>query len=45
MFPGNQQMIFYCQDTGKRLGTSCVIHPSLVRELEEVLGKENVVVK
>jgi DNA polymerase-3 subunit alpha len=45
MFPGDQQLVFYCQDTGKRFGAPCIIHPSLVRELEEVLGAENVVVK
>ena len=32
-------------DTGKLIGTTCDLHPSLVREMEEKLGKENVVVK
>ena len=32
-------------DTGKLIGTTCDLHPSLVRDLEERFGKENVVVK
>ena len=32
-------------DTGKLVGTTCDLHPSLVRDLEERFGKENVVVK
>jgi DNA polymerase-3 subunit alpha len=45
MFPGEGQLIFYAQDTGKRYGLPCLIHSSLLRELREVLGEENVVVK
>ncbi len=45
MFPGEDQMVVKFEDTGKRLGTPCVVHPALVRELEELLGQENVVVK
>ena len=45
MFPGRQQMIVYCQDTGRRIGASCVIHQALVDELKEMLGEKNVVVK
>ena len=45
MFPGQQQMILYCEEEKKRIGTSCLIHEGLVLELEELLGKENVVVK
>ena len=45
MFPGEQQAVFYFSDTRKRLGTPCVIHPALIRELGEMLGGENVVLK
>ncbi len=45
MFPGKEQMILYYADTGKRLGANCVIHSALLRELKEMLGEENVVVK
>ena len=42
MFPGDDRMIVYFADTGRRLGAECVIMDSLVRELEELLGAENV---
>ena len=45
MFPGTQQMILYCEAEKKRIGARCLIHEGLVLELEELLGKENVVVK
>ena len=45
MFPGSQQMIIYCEQEKKRIGANCLIHEGLVTELEEQLGKENVVVK
>ena len=45
MFPGRQQMILYCAAEKKRIGASCLIHEGLIAELEERLGKENVVVK
>ncbi len=45
MFPGTQQMIIYCEQEKKRIGANCLIHEGLVTELEERLGKENVVVK
>ena len=45
MFPGTQQMILYCEKEKKRIGARCLIHPALVDELTERLGKENVVVK
>ena len=45
LFPGNQQMVFYFADTGKRFGAPCLIHTSLIRELRELLGEENVVIK
>ena len=45
MFPGTEQLVIRCADTGKLLTTPCVIHPALVEELKELLGGENVVVK
>jgi DNA polymerase-3 subunit alpha len=45
MFPGEQQMVIYFEDTKKRLGTPCIIHPALLKELREMLGEDNVVVK
>ncbi len=45
MFPGTEPMVIYCEDTKKRLGARCVIHPALVEELTELLGEKNVVVK
>ncbi len=45
MFEGEERMIIYCEDTKKRIGARCMIHDSLVKELKEMLGVENVVVK
>ena len=45
MFPGNQQVIFYCADTKKRLGAAGELRPALLNELREMFGEENVVVK
>ena len=45
MFPGNRQMIIWCETEKKRLGTKCLIHEGLILELQELLGKETVVVK
>ena len=44
-FPGEQQVVLYFEDCKKRLGSRCLIHPALVKDLTERLGKENVVVK
>ena len=45
MFPGEQQMIIYCEKEKRRIGTKCLIHPSLVAELRERFGDKNVVVQ
>ena len=45
MFPGTQQLKVRCVDTGKLLGTPCLIHDALVEELQELLGGENVAVR
>lgn len=45
MFPGNEQMIIYCEKEKKKIGTKCIIHPALVEELTELLGDGNVVIR
>ena len=45
MFPGTEQLVVKCEDTGKRLGAPCLVHRALVAELRELLGEENVVVR
>ena len=44
-FPGEQQAILYFEDCKKRVGTRCQLHPALIEDLKERLGKENVVLK
>jgi len=45
MFPGGTPAKLVFSDTGKRMGTTCLLGKSLVDELTEVLGKENVIVQ
>ena len=45
MFPGDGQAVLYFEDTQKRLGTPCMVHPALVNEMKELLGPDRVVVK
>ncbi len=45
MFPGNNSTVVYFADTRLRRGTRCSLADSMLRELETVLGTENVVVK
>ena len=45
MFPGDSQAILYFEDTKRRLGTPCTVHPALIREMKELLGADGVVVK
>ena len=45
MFPGNQQIILWCEREQKRIGARCLIHEGLLLELREMLGEENVIVK
>jgi len=45
MFPGNDDLVIYCEQEKKRMGAKCVIHPALTAELTELLGEKNVVVK
>ena len=45
MFPGEERMKIYFEDTKKLVTAPCLIHSALVEELTEKLGAENVVVK
>jgi DNA polymerase-3 subunit alpha len=45
MFPGQQQMVLWSEREQKRIGARCLIHEGLILELQEMLGRENVVVK
>ena len=45
MFPGKSVMKIYFNDTKKIVGTRCIIHDALIKELREMLGDDNVVVK
>ncbi len=45
MFPGDTQVVLYFEDTKKRVGTLCLLHEALIKELGEILGEGNVVVK
>jgi DNA polymerase-3 subunit alpha len=45
MFPGDDRMVIFLEDTGERLGHDCVIHDALVAELNELLGEKNVVIQ
>jgi DNA polymerase-3 subunit alpha len=45
MFPGDSSVVLYFTDTKQRRGTRCVLMESLLRELRNLLGQENVVLK
>ena len=45
MFPGDEIMVQYFADLKKQRTVKCWIHPALVKDLQETLGEENVVVK
>ncbi|MEG2367861.1 MAG: DNA polymerase III subunit alpha [Oscillospiraceae bacterium] len=45
MFEGEDRMVICFEDTKKRLGASCQIHDALVKEMREMLGDNNVVLK
>ena len=45
MFPGDSSVVLYFADTKQRRGTRCVLMESLLRELKNVLGEGNVVLK
>ena len=45
MFPGDSSVVLYFADTGKRRGTRAVLMENMLRELKNVLGEGNVVIK
>ncbi len=45
MFPGENKVICYFADTGVRRGALCGLDEDMLRELTDLLGKENVVVQ
>ncbi len=45
MFPGTQQLVIYFEREKKRLAARCLLHPSFIEEMKELLGEENVVLK
>ena len=44
-FPGEAGVVLYYADTKKQAKGCCQIHPALLEDLQERLGKENVVLK
>ena len=45
MFPGQSGVVLFFADTKQRRGTRCVLMESMLTELKNVLGEENVVMK
>ena len=45
MFPGDTPARLVFSDTGKRMGTTCLLGTDLVEELSRGLGAENVVIQ
>ena len=45
MFPGDKQVVLYFTDTKQRRGTKCILDNTMIEELENLLGRENVVLK
>ena len=45
MFPGDSQVVLYFADTKVRRGTQCSIRENMLHELENLLGRGNVIVK
>ncbi len=45
MFPGSSEAVVYFADTKLRRGTRCALDTRMLRELRNVLGEENVVIK
>ena len=45
MFPGQSQAVVYFADTKQRRGAKCELDERMLRELESLLGKENIIVK
>ena len=45
MFPGENPVTVYFADTGKRRGSHCALYRTMLTELTNVLGQDNVVLK
>lgn len=45
MFIGEERLIIYCEKEKRRLAASAKLHPSLIAELRELCGDENVVIR
>ncbi|UOO38560.1 DNA polymerase III subunit alpha [Oscillospiraceae bacterium CM] len=45
MFPGDDQLVVYFEDTKKRHGAKCLVHEALIKELNTMFGENNVVLK
>lgn len=45
MFPGQSDVVLYFADTKQRMGSRCMLAQSMLTELKNLLGNENVVVK
>ena len=45
MFPGDSSVVLYFADTKRRRGTRAALMEPMLRELRNVLGTENVVLK
>ena len=45
LFPGKAKAVIYYADTGARMGGTCALDERMLRELRELLGEKNVVVK
>ena len=45
MFPGDSGVVLYFEDTKRRRGTRCQLRDSMIRELKNLLGEANVVLK
>ena len=45
MFPGESSTVLYFSDTNRRRGTRCALMENMIRELKNVLGEANVVLK
>ena len=45
MFPGDSTVVLYFADTKQRRGARCALDSRMLRELKNVLGEENVVLK
>ena len=45
MFPGKAKAVVYYADSGARMGGKCAIDERMLREMRELLGEKNVIVK